>query len=402
MRARPPTRQATWCVSAGTATARTSASAGCSSRPASPPDPTARSTSPTAASHRRPAWARICAPPVARWSASGNGPHDGSVVKARAAVLDHWPADGSGAVCWPPRAPGRGTIAAGPAASRIPQTDHPPGPHTRLHAVSLAESRARSRSAPSAGTYITRTQASPQRVAKVSPCRAQICPWVADLAARSTTSHSAGQPHRVGGRERFEDEAQGFRHEYVVTWRDLPGPPPVVLDVLAMIALGAGQAERVLLQDRVAPVVPQRQSRAPPLPDVAEPGQAVLAPPAGARPRVIVRRVVPGPRHPRCSPPAPSAAGARCRMAPAGTSRQPGEARPGACQIPPPARAQHHRRPSAWLCTATSSGAAHRVIRPSCYSSGNAGRPQYLLDLRAGPAGSPSVPTRASPSPRRE
>jgi len=32
------------------------------------------------------------------------------------------------------------------------------------------------------------------------------------------------------------------------------------------------------------------------------------------------------------------------------------------------------------------------VIRPSCCSSGNAGRRQCLLDLRAGPAGSPSSP----------
>jgi hypothetical protein len=39
-----------------------------------------------------------------------------------------------------------------------------------------------------------------------------------------------------------------------------------------MIALGAGQAERVLLQDRVAPI-PQRQSPAQPLLYVAEPAR---------------------------------------------------------------------------------------------------------------------------------
>ena len=43
-----------------------------------------------------------------------------------------------------------------------------------------------------------------------------------------------------------------------MTWRDLPGPAPVVLDVLAMIALGAGQAERVLLRDR--PVAAARRT----------------------------------------------------------------------------------------------------------------------------------------------
>ena len=44
---------------------------------------------------------------------------------------------------------------------------------------------------------------------------------------------------------------------------------------------------------------------------------------------------------------------------------------------------------------------ARRVIRPSCCSSGKAGRPQCLPGLRAGPAGSPSSPARARPPPRR-
>ena len=47
-----PTRPATWCASTGRATAPTSVSASCSTRPASRPDPTARSTSRTAASPR--------------------------------------------------------------------------------------------------------------------------------------------------------------------------------------------------------------------------------------------------------------------------------------------------------------------------------------------------------------
>ena len=69
--------------------------------------------------------------------------------------------------------------------------------------------------------------------------------------------------------------------------------PPVLLDVLAVVGLGAGQPERPLLQDRV-PAVPQRQAQAQALLDVAEPGQAVLAPPVGLGPGVIVRQVVPG------------------------------------------------------------------------------------------------------------
>jgi len=68
--------------------------------------------------------------------------------------------------------------------------------------------------------------------------------------------------------------------------------PPALLDVLAVVALRAGQPEGPLLQDRVA-AVPQRQGQAQPLLDVAEPGQAVLAPPVGPGPGVIVRQVVP-------------------------------------------------------------------------------------------------------------
>jgi hypothetical protein len=68
--------------------------------------------------------------------------------------------------------------------------------------------------------------------------------------------------------------------------------PPVLLDVLAVIALRAGQPERTFLQDRVAPV-PQRQAQAQPLVDIAESGQAVLPPPVGPRSRVIVGQVIP-------------------------------------------------------------------------------------------------------------
>ena len=68
--------------------------------------------------------------------------------------------------------------------------------------------------------------------------------------------------------------------------------PPVLLDILAVIALRAGQPERPLLQDRVPPV-PQRQRKAQPLLDIAEPGQAVLTPPVRPGPRLVVRQVIP-------------------------------------------------------------------------------------------------------------
>ena len=69
--------------------------------------------------------------------------------------------------------------------------------------------------------------------------------------------------------------------------------PPVLLGVLAVVALRAGQAEDPLLEDRVL-AVPQRQREAERLPVVADAGQAVLVPPVRPGPGVVVREVVPG------------------------------------------------------------------------------------------------------------
>jgi hypothetical protein len=66
--------------------------------------------------------------------------------------------------------------------------------------------------------------------------------------------------------------------------------PPVLLDVLAVVGLGPGQAEHPLLEDRVA-AVPQHQAQTQPLLHIAEAGHGVLAPPVGARPGMIVREV---------------------------------------------------------------------------------------------------------------
>jgi hypothetical protein len=64
----------------------------------------------------------------------------------------------------------------------------------------------------------------------------------------------------------------------------------VLLDVLTVVALGIRQAEQPLLQDRVA-LVPQRQGQAQPLLVVADAGDAVLAPPVGARPRLVMTEI---------------------------------------------------------------------------------------------------------------
>ena len=68
--------------------------------------------------------------------------------------------------------------------------------------------------------------------------------------------------------------------------------PPVLLDVLPVVGLGAGEPEHPLLEDRIS-TVPQRQPEAQPLLDVTEAGHPVLAPAVGARAGVIVGERVP-------------------------------------------------------------------------------------------------------------
>ncbi len=69
--------------------------------------------------------------------------------------------------------------------------------------------------------------------------------------------------------------------------------PPVLLGILAVVALVPGQPEDALLEDRIA-AVPEREPEAEPLLDVREPGEAVLAPAVGARAGVVVWEVLPG------------------------------------------------------------------------------------------------------------
>ena len=69
--------------------------------------------------------------------------------------------------------------------------------------------------------------------------------------------------------------------------------PPVLLDVLAVVALRPGEAEHPLLQDRVV-AVPEREREAELVADVGDAGHPVLVPAVGARAGVVVRERVPG------------------------------------------------------------------------------------------------------------
>jgi hypothetical protein len=57
-----------------------------------------------------------------------------------------------------------------------------------------------------------------------------------------------------------------------------------------VVALGICQAEQALFHDRV-PLVPQGQRQAQPLRVVADPGDAILTPPVGAGPGLIMTEI---------------------------------------------------------------------------------------------------------------
>src|SRR4029077_16984758 len=69
--------------------------------------------------------------------------------------------------------------------------------------------------------------------------------------------------------------------------------PVALLDVLAVVALAAGEPKETLLEDRIASV-PQCQRQAEPLRGVGDAGDPVLAPAVGARAGVVVGEGVPG------------------------------------------------------------------------------------------------------------
>src|SRR5207247_1804243 len=67
----------------------------------------------------------------------------------------------------------------------------------------------------------------------------------------------------------------------------------VFLDVLAVVALIAGQSEEPLLENRIA-AIPQRDGEADVLVAVANAGDAVLAPAVRSGAGVVVREILPG------------------------------------------------------------------------------------------------------------
>src|SRR5262249_16861160 len=69
--------------------------------------------------------------------------------------------------------------------------------------------------------------------------------------------------------------------------------PPVLLGVLAVVALGPGQTEDALLEDRVA-AGPEGERQAEALLHVADAGQPVLVPAVGAGAGVVVGEGGPG------------------------------------------------------------------------------------------------------------
>ena len=69
--------------------------------------------------------------------------------------------------------------------------------------------------------------------------------------------------------------------------------PPVLLDILAVVALRPGEAEHALLEDPVL-AVPEGEGEAELMPDVGDPGHPVLVPAIGPGAGVVVREGVPG------------------------------------------------------------------------------------------------------------
>src|SRR5260370_3600972 len=67
---------------------------------------------------------------------------------------------------------------------------------------------------------------------------------------------------------------------------------PVLLGVLTVAALVAGEAEDALLEDRVSPV-PERQRETQRLPIVANAGEPVLVPSIRSRTCMLVRKELP-------------------------------------------------------------------------------------------------------------
>jgi hypothetical protein len=114
---------------------------------------------------------------------------------------------------------------------------------------------------------------------------------VDQLVLRPVLAPAAVLRDQVGVRELALRVVVPPRHPRVR--RSGVGVPPVLLDVLAVVALRARQAEHPLLEDRVHPV-PQGQSEAEGLRGVAHRRHPVLVPAVGAPAGVVVREELPG------------------------------------------------------------------------------------------------------------
>ena len=103
-------------------------------------------------------------------------------------------------------------------------------------------------------------------------------------------------PARVLSHQVFVGEARlgiFVEHLHVAVRRRAVEVEIVFLDILAVIALRAGQAEQPLLQDRIMSI-PERQREAEILVAVANSGESILVPAIGAAASVVVREVRPG------------------------------------------------------------------------------------------------------------
>ena len=74
--------------------------------------------------------------------------------------------------------------------------------------------------------------------------------------------------------------------------RRIVGVPIKLFDVFAVVALGPTHAEKALLQEWIAPI-PKREGETETLFEIGNSTDAILTPAIGARPRVLMREIIP-------------------------------------------------------------------------------------------------------------
>src|SRR5262249_38434411 len=83
-----------------------------------------------------------------------------------------------------------------------------------------------------------------------------------------------------------------INHPHEAVRRRIVDVPVNFLDVLAVVAFEASYAEEALLQNRIVSI-PKREGEAEPLFEIRDSSYAILAPAVGARPRVVMREIIP-------------------------------------------------------------------------------------------------------------